>query len=210
MNTILIDTNVFNKIFNTDNSEHKSYSLVYKAVFERKLKFIIGGTKYKKELSGITEEPFDFQKIERKLMKTLLQYKTARYIEEFDDAKVDKEQIQIINLLCELFINQKFDDSLNIPEIEVLRNRKLINEIQNNHYTDEEIKTCLINDLEIRPDFDDPHIVALLNISNCKNICTDDYRAIPFFKEKSFYSNSVIPKIHTKQSLENAGLEIKE
>jgi predicted nucleic acid-binding protein len=33
-------------------------------------------------------------------------------------------------------------------------------------------------------DFDDPHIVAIIIVSKCKLICTNEKRAIPFFKDK--------------------------
>jgi hypothetical protein len=38
------------------------------------------------------------------------------------------------------------------------------------------------------PDFDDPHIVALLRVSGCKLVCTNEHRAIRFFRHDLFFS----------------------
>jgi predicted nucleic acid-binding protein len=47
-------------------------------------------------------------------------------------------------------------------------------------------------------DFDDAHIVAIIISSKCRLICTNDKRAIPFFKESSFYPKGVKkPKLYT-------------
>lgn len=47
-------------------------------------------------------------------------------------------------------------------------------------------------------DFDDPHIVAIIIVSGCRLICSDDDRAFPFFKMKSLYPNHFTrPKIYS-------------
>ena len=67
-----------------------------------------------------------------------------------------------------------------------------------------EINTQLIDDDAIRlknicPDaaFDDEHIVAILNISGCKLVCTKDTQAMPYIKRKDFYSDGKIPQIYS-------------
>ncbi len=42
-----------------------------------------------------------------------------------------------------------------------------------------ELKTKIVH-----RDFDDPHIVAMVIVSQCRLICTQEERAIPFFKDK--------------------------
>jgi hypothetical protein len=50
-------------------------------------------------------------------------------------------------------------------------------------------------------DFDDPHIVALLIVSGCRVVCSDDSRAYSFIKAKKLYpKGSTIPKIYGKNS----------
>jgi predicted nucleic acid-binding protein len=65
----------------------------------------------------------------------------------------------------------------------------------------------IVKELKKHRDFDDPHIVALIRASKCKLICTDEKRAIPFFKNIELYEKSTDrPKIYT--SLKNKGLLI--
>jgi hypothetical protein len=45
--------------------------------------------------------------------------------------------------------------------------------------------------------FNDEHIVAILNISGCKLVCTKDIEAMPYIKRKDFYSDQKIPQIYT-------------
>ena len=45
--------------------------------------------------------------------------------------------------------------------------------------------------------FDDEHIIAILNISRCKLVCTKDIKSIPYIKRKEFYSDHKIPKIYS-------------
>jgi len=55
------------------------------------------------------------------------------------------------------------------------------------------------------PDFDDEHIVALVAISKCCVVCTDDKRSFPFLKRRDLYPRGVSPpKIY--QTRRNADL----
>lgn len=57
----------------------------------------------------------------------------------------------------------------------------------------EEIKKLIVN-----KNFDDPHIVALLMVSGCKLICSNDKRAFPYFTHKLFFHPSKnTPKIYS-------------
>lgn len=50
-------------------------------------------------------------------------------------------------------------------------------------------------------DFDDPHIVALLIISGCPVICSNDERAFPFFQKREWYpKGQSIPKVYCERS----------
>jgi predicted nucleic acid-binding protein len=46
-------------------------------------------------------------------------------------------------------------------------------------------------------DFNDEHIVAILNVSGCKLICTKDIRAQEYIKRKDFYSDKKTPRIYS-------------
>ena len=45
--------------------------------------------------------------------------------------------------------------------------------------------------------FNDEHIVAILNISGCKLVCTKDIEAMSYIKRKDFYSDKKIPQIYS-------------
>ncbi|MDR0561677.1 MAG: hypothetical protein LBG73_03215 [Spirochaetaceae bacterium] len=45
--------------------------------------------------------------------------------------------------------------------------------------------------------FNDEHIVAILNISGCKLVCTKDTSAMPYIKRKDFYSDKKRPQIYS-------------
>jgi len=48
------------------------------------------------------------------------------------------------------------------------------------------------------PDFDDPHIVAILIVSGCKLVCSDDKRAYPYFTNSTWYDSArYVPKIYS-------------
>lgn len=54
-------------------------------------------------------------------------------------------------------------------------------------------------------DFDDPHIVALLVVSGCKVISSEDARSYPYIKRKEWYPKGrAIPKIYKSSSFNNA------
>ena len=38
-----------------------------------------------------------------------------------------------------------------------------------------------------RKDFDDAHIIAIVTVSGCRLVCSDDMRAYPFIQDKSLY-----------------------
>jgi len=70
-------------------------------------------------------------------------------------------------------------------------------------------KTCKVPDIDVdkeeivvsgliqHPDFDDPHLVAILRLSGCKLICSLDERAYPFFHHELFFKPArVRPKIY--------------
>jgi hypothetical protein len=55
-------------------------------------------------------------------------------------------------------------------------------------------------------DFDDPHIVALLIISGCQVVCSNDVRAFQFFQMNKWYPKGrSIPKIYCDRSYANRG-----
>jgi hypothetical protein len=45
--------------------------------------------------------------------------------------------------------------------------------------------------------FNDEHLIAILDISGCKLLCTKDIEAMPYIKKKEFYSDQKIPKIYS-------------
>ena len=48
-------------------------------------------------------------------------------------------------------------------------------------------------------DFDDPHILAIIGVSKCCILCTDDDRVRPYFRRKDLYPDGVkIPKVYTR------------
>ena len=54
-------------------------------------------------------------------------------------------------------------------------------------------------------DFDDEHIVALVIVTGCRVVCTDDKRAMPYLKRRDLYpKGSRPPKIY--QGKEHAPL----
>lgn len=54
-----------------------------------------------------------------------------------------------------------------------------------------------VRGLEADPDFDDPHLIAMVLVSGCRIVCTKDRRAIRFLKDRKFYSSvSLRPKVY--------------
>lgn len=57
-----------------------------------------------------------------------------------------------------------------------------------------------IESIENDPDFDDPHIIAMVRVSGCKLICSNDIRSIRFVSDKKFYTSPIKPpKFYTKK-----------
>jgi len=46
-------------------------------------------------------------------------------------------------------------------------------------------------------DFNDEHIVAILNVSGCKLVCTKDKKAQEYIKRNDFYSDRKAPRIYS-------------
>ena len=58
----------------------------------------------------------------------------------------------------------------------------------------------IIERIEHNPDFDDPHLIAMVRESKCKIICSLDARAYPFIKNSKFYeSPSHKPKVYSSK-----------
>jgi|LQAB01.1.fsa_nt_gi predicted nucleic acid-binding protein len=45
--------------------------------------------------------------------------------------------------------------------------------------------------------FNDKHLVSVIEISNCRLLCTKDEEAMPFIKDAQFYETSSPPKLYT-------------
>lgn len=54
------------------------------------------------------------------------------------------------------------------------------------------------------PDFDDPHIAALLRVSRCRVLCTRDTRSLRYYKDRRLFSARAEPKVY--QSRRNRSL----
>jgi len=65
--------------------------------------------------------------------------------------------------------------------------------------------TIQIRQNEQDPDFDDPHIIALLCVSKAKIFCSEDERSFRFVKDKKFYpERQEPPKIFSLKTHESA------
>lgn len=62
----------------------------------------------------------------------------------------------------------------------------------------EAIDLCVkrLKKIEPKPDFDDPHIVAIVEESGCRVVCTTDGRSDKYLKDKRFYKKSKKPSIY--------------
>lgn len=45
--------------------------------------------------------------------------------------------------------------------------------------------------------FDDKHLAAIINVSGCRLVCTKDATAMPYLKDRQFYTDSKVPKIYS-------------
>ena len=60
-------------------------------------------------------------------------------------------------------------------------------------------------------DFDDPHIVALIVVSSCKVLCSNDLRSFPFVQMRCFYPKGKCrPKIYTSAKRQPAYSLLKD
>lgn len=126
---VIVDTNTFSPVFEAKNVKHAEFSPVLEWVLHGKGKFVIGGSKYMKEL----------EKARRflKLFATLAKYKTGKIV-RLKDADVDKEQERIEKMITD-------------------------------------------------PDFDDPHLPAMVIVSKCQIICSVDTRSVRFVTDSQLY-----------------------
>ncbi len=53
-----------------------------------------------------------------------------------------------------------------------------------------------MKEIEPKNDFDDPHIVAIVEASGCRVVCTTDERSDKYLKDKRFYEKSKKPSIY--------------
>lgn len=59
----------------------------------------------------------------------------------------------------------------------------------------------ILEETSLPQDFDDPHLVAIVIVSHCKLICSNDSTAYLFFKDKTLYPEGVErPKIYSGYS----------
>lgn len=68
---------------------------------------------------------------------------------------------------------------------------------------DETVDECeeIVRGIEPSAKFDDPHLIAIIRVSRCRILCTNDERAIPYIKENRFYPKSVKkPKLYRYKS----------
>jgi predicted nucleic acid-binding protein len=76
---------------------------------------------------------------------------------------------------------------------------KELSRLNKTHYVKDEIVDPLTDEIkrqESNPDFDDPHIIALLRASTAKILCSEDERSFKFVKDRKFYpKNLETPKI---------------
>lgn len=93
-----------------------------------------------------------------------------------------------------------------MPKLAELSRARKIHNIKDETVDAEELRVKLI---EPKPDFDDPHLVALVCASKVKIICIKDPRAHKFLRRVDFYPDSKLrPKLFTRAK--NKNLLIKE
>jgi hypothetical protein len=135
---IVLDTNTFHSVFDPDSSDHAEFYPVLQWINKQSYAcFVYGGTKYKKELSKMTE-----------YHRIMNEFKKVGKCVEIDTKKIDKNENQLKEICTDA-------------------------------------------------DFNDEHIVAILNISGCKLVCTKGSKAMPYIKRKEFYSDQKIRKIYS-------------
>lgn len=61
-----------------------------------------------------------------------------------------------------------------------------------------DIEQKRVESIIMQPDFDDPHLAAIVIVSRCKLICSEDVRSIPHVTNISLYARrSHVPKYYT-------------
>jgi len=71
-------------------------------------------------------------------------------------------------------------------------------------YLDDEVVDKIQENVESKiddSDFDDPHIIAIVIVSKCGIVCSDDKKSYRFIKNTIFYPNGVqVPRIYSNAS----------
>ncbi|MDR0331528.1 MAG: hypothetical protein LBH93_07470 [Chitinispirillales bacterium] len=94
---IVLDANVISSLFNSQNSEHQDFKPVLDWVNKcNGASFVFGGTKYKKELSKMT----NYLKIMRKL-------KDAGKLIEIDTNLIDRDAVRLKNICADTAFNDE-------------------------------------------------------------------------------------------------------
>lgn len=81
---ILIDTNVFPKVFQSSDSQHADFVPVFQWINQRHGQMVIGGSRYRKELEVL-----------RKFGRLLKEYQNRGSIKSVDDGQVDAQEEMI-------------------------------------------------------------------------------------------------------------------
>jgi len=139
---VVIDMNVMNCVFNSNNQNHEQFKPVKDWILNGKGKMVVGGDTYFEELGKLAK----FRKFYLALRKA------GKVVVVKPEKDIDA-------------LETKLDASLS------------------------------------HKNFDDPHIVALLIVSGCKIICSNDARAFPYFQKKEWYPKGrSLPKIYCDKS----------
>ncbi|KJU82822.1 hypothetical protein MBAV_004985 [Candidatus Magnetobacterium bavaricum] len=91
-----------------------------------------------------------------------------------------KDELKEASKYLEIFIEFKSKrKALEVPAEDVDKHENYVNKFVKN------------------PSFNDAHLVAIIRVSRCKIICTEDDKAIPFIKENNLYPKGCeVPKIY--------------
>lgn len=76
---------------------------------------------------------------------------------------------------------------------------KSLKDINKAHYIDDnevDKKMAVVTKTIVNKQFNDQHIVALLIVSQCKLICSNDEESYPFLQHSSFFTKKTKPKIY--------------
>jgi predicted nucleic acid-binding protein len=104
------------------------------------------------------------------------------------------------------FTNEIYNDhKWFIKALGLLLSHKKAKRIENKKVDD---RQEIVERLETNPDFDDPHLVALIGVTGCRLICTGDDRAGKFLRKKALYPKGAkVPSIYKNST--NADLLVK-